>query len=161
MNRTEKQLVPGFRRSQMASIKGDRTRHVITKNPNKASPGEELYIEIPKLKPDSCLVPGSFHLLLDLKVSNTKSHFQNNLSRLLQKRFQISLAGETVYDNNGESLYSVYKDLYKTKSQRDNMIEYGIGSENLRELISKDDSGATSGDCTKVSGKLMYDIFGT
>ena len=153
MNRTEIQLKPGFRRSQMASIKGDRTRHVVTVNPNKASPGEKLYINIPKLKPDSCLVPGSMHLLFDLKISNTKTHFLNNLSRLLQKRLQIRLAGETAYDNNGESLYGVPKDLYKSNSQRANMIEYGIASENLTKFISKDDSGATSGDATKVSEK--------
>ena len=116
MNRTEIQLKPGFRRSQMASIKGDRTRHVVTMHPNKASPGEELYIDIPKLKPDSCLVPGSMHLLFDLKISNTKTHFLNNLSRLLQKRLQIRLAGETAYDNNGESLYGVHKDLHKSNS---------------------------------------------
>ena len=151
MNRTEEQLIPGFRRSQMGAIKGDRTRHVVTMNPNKASPGEELYIDIPKLKQDSCLVPGSLHLLFYFKLSNTKTSFLNNLSKLLQNRLQIRLAGETVYDNNGESLYSVYKDLYKTNSQRDNMIEYGIGSQNLRKLISKDDSGATSDDATKVS----------
>ena len=107
------------------------------------------------------MIPGSFHLLFDFKVSNTKTHFKNNLSRLLQKRLQIRLPGETVYDNNGESLYSVYKDLYKTKSQRNNMIEYGIGSQNLRKLVSKDDSGATSGDTRKVSEKLLFDIFGT
>ena len=41
------------------------------------------------------------------------------------------------------------------------MIEYGIVSENQRKLISKDDSGATSGDATKVSEKLLFDIFGT
>ena len=40
-------------------------------------------------------------------------------------------------------------------------IEHGIGSTNLRKLISKDDSGATSGDATKLSEKLMYDIYGT
>ena len=158
MNRTESQLTPGFGRSRMSGIKGDRTRHVVTMNPNKASPREELYIDIPKLKQDSCLVPGTLHLLFDLKVSNTKTHFLNNLSKLLQKRLQI---GETVYDNNGESLYSVHKDLYKSSSQRDNMIKYGIGSENLRKLIRKDDTGATSGDATKVSEKLMFDIYGT
>ena len=58
------------------------------------------YISIfPKLKPDSCLVPGSMHLLFDLKINNTKTHVQINLSRLLQKRLQIRLAGETAYDN--------------------------------------------------------------
>ena len=118
MNRTRSQLTPGFRRSQMASTKGERTRHVVTMNPSKASPGGELYVDIPKLKPDSCLVPGSLHLLFELKISNTKSHFLNNLSRLLQKQLKIRLSGETVYDNNGESLYDVYKDLYKSNSQK-------------------------------------------
>ena len=36
----------------MASIKGVRTRHVITLNPNKVNPRKELYIDIPKLKSD-------------------------------------------------------------------------------------------------------------
>ena len=145
----------------MASIKGDRTRHVVTMNPNKASPGEELYIDMPKLKPDSCLVPGSMHLLFDLKIYNTKTHFLNNLSRLVQKQLHIRLASETVYDNNGESIYGVHKDLYKLKNQRANMIEYGITSENLRKLISKENSGATYGYATKVSEKLSFDIYGT
>ena len=41
----------------MTSIKCVRTQHVITLNPNKVNPGEELYIEVAKLKRDSCLVP--------------------------------------------------------------------------------------------------------
>ena len=41
------------------------------------------------------------------------------------------------------------------------MIEYGIGNENVRKLISKDDSGASSGNAQKASDKLMYDIFRT
>ena len=69
-----------------------------------------------------------------------------------------NLLGIVIYIK--ESLYSVHKDLYKSSSQRDNMIEYSVGSENLRKLISKDDSGATSGDATKVSEKL-FDIYGT
>lgn len=40
------------------------------------------------------------------------------------------------------------------------MIEYSLGTENWRKLMSKDDSGATSGDAAKVQDKLMYDIFG-
>ena len=61
MNMKEAELIPGFR-SHMATVKGNRTRHVVTFNPNKANPGDELYIDIPKMKMDSCLVPGSFHL---------------------------------------------------------------------------------------------------
>ena len=98
MNKTESKLRVGFRRSQMASVKGDRTRHVVTFNPNSASPREELYIDISKLNSSSNLVPGSLHLVFDFEVTGTKSHFVNNLSKNLQKRCQIRLAGETVYD---------------------------------------------------------------
>ena len=156
----ETELIPGFRRSHMAKVKGERTRHVVTMNPNKANPGEELYIDIPKMKMDSCLIPGSLHLLFTFKVSNTKSWFLNNLSKMLQKRLRIRLAGETVYDNNAENMYEVYKDLWKTNSDRLDMIEYGIGNENLRKLISKDDSGAKSGNTQKVSDALMLSIYG-
>ena len=71
----EIELISEFRKSKMASIKRERTCHAVTFNPNKASPGEELYIDIPKMKMDSCLVPGSLHLLFTFKVSNRKSWF--------------------------------------------------------------------------------------
>ena len=41
------------------------------------------------------------------------------------------------------------------------MIEYGIANENLRKLISKDDSGVTTGDDEKVSDALMFAVNGT
>ena len=62
MTTRTKELEPGFRRSKMAEIKGTRTRHVVAFNPNKASPGEEIFIDIPKLKADICLVPYSLNL---------------------------------------------------------------------------------------------------
>ncbi|CAB4009483.1 Hypothetical predicted protein [Paramuricea clavata] len=145
----------------MSSIKGTRTRSVVTFNPSTVSPGEELYIDIPKLKPDSCLVPGTFNLLFDFKNANTKSWFLNNLARLLSQRLQIKLAGETVYDCSGECLYGVYKDMWLTEGDRNKMIECGLADENLRKLMSKDDSGAKTGDGTKVSDALMLSIYGT
>ena len=48
INMKETELIPGFRKGNIASIKGERTRHVVTYNPNKASPGEVLYIDILK-----------------------------------------------------------------------------------------------------------------
>ena len=122
---------------------------------------EEVRNNDPRIDDYSCLVPGSLHLLFDLSISNTKTHFLNNLSKLLQSKLKITLAGKILYENDAESEYRIYKDLYKSKSQRENMIQYGVGSTNLRKLISEDDSGATSGDSTKVSEKLMFDIYGT
>ena len=80
---------------------------------------------------------------------------------MLCERLQIKLAGETVYDNSGESYLAVYKDLWRTKTDRLQALEYGIANENLRKLISKDDSGANSGDEEKVSDGLMFAVCGT
>ena len=88
----------------MTTIRGPRTRSVVTFNTSTISPGEGLYINIPKLKHSSCLVPGSLNLLFDFKNSNTISCFNNNLSKLLAKRLKIKVAGETAYDCSGESL---------------------------------------------------------
>jgi hypothetical protein len=49
-------------------------------------------------------------LVFDFKNKNTKPWFRNNLEKLLQRRFEIRLAGEKVYGNSGESLLEVYKD---------------------------------------------------
>ncbi|CAB4033879.1 Hypothetical predicted protein [Paramuricea clavata] len=64
----------------------------------------------------------------------------NNLGKLLCERLMIRVGGEIVYDNNGESLIEVYKDLWKTDPKRANMVEYGIMNENTRKMLSKDDS---------------------
>ncbi|CAB3998284.1 Hypothetical predicted protein [Paramuricea clavata] len=48
-------------------------------------------------------------LVFDFKNANEKSWFRNNLGKLLQKRLEIRLVGEKVYDNGGESLMEVYK----------------------------------------------------
>jgi hypothetical protein len=161
MNTTERELQPGFRRSRMTSVKGPRTRSVVTFNPTTISPGEELYINIPKLKPDSCLVPGSLALLFDFKNSNTKSHFDNNLSKLIAKRLQVKVAGETAYDCSGESLYEIYKDLWLTIGDRNKMTEQGLASENLRKLISGDDSGVKVGDAAKIADGLLHSVYGS
>ena len=79
MTTRSKELEPGFRRSKMAEIRGMRTQHV-TFNPNKASLGEEIYIDIPKLKPDTCLVTDSLNLQFHFKNANTKSWFLTTLA---------------------------------------------------------------------------------
>ena len=151
-NRSD-ELKVGFERSFSSEVKGDRTRHVITFNPNSANPGEEIYVSIPRLKSDSCLVSD---LVFDFKNANTKSWFHNNLGRLLQERLQIKVSGEIIYDNTGESIFESYKDLWLNDSVRANTIEDGIGSLAIRKKISKDDVSNSDADAA-----LAFETFGT
>ena len=150
------ELSAGFRRMQESSIKGNRTRHVITFNPNKAEPEESIYADIPKLNSELCLVPDSFYLLFNFKSKNTKSWFKNNLGKLLQKNLTIKVSGQIIYENTGESVYRVYQDLRLKDSVRNDMIETGIGSLAVGNKISKDDAQNDDADA-----KLAIDVYGT
>ncbi|CAB3995061.1 Hypothetical predicted protein [Paramuricea clavata] len=63
--------------------------------------------------------------------------FRNNLGKLLQRRLEIRLTGEKVYDNSAESLLEVYKDLWLHRKQRDDMVEDGVASEATRKKYLK------------------------
>ena len=54
------------------------------------------------------------------------------------------MGGEVVYINRGESLMEVYKDLWRSAAKRASMLEYGIANENIRKMLSKDDSVVTA-----------------
>jgi hypothetical protein len=68
-----------------AEITEDRIRHVLTFNPNSARPEEEIYVNIPKLKADSVLVPDSMALVFDFKNSNTEILVQKQLRKTTPK----------------------------------------------------------------------------
>ena len=136
---------------------GKRTESSITFNPDKANAGEEVTVTIPKLDVNSCIVPNTLYLTAEFKNENTKSWFLNNLGKLLVSKLKIKVGGEKAYENDSESIYRVYEDLWMTEKQRKNMIYNGIANENTRKLMSKDDSA----DKTVSSDALMFKIIGS
>ena len=52
-------------------------------------------------------------------------------------------------------MMEVYKDLWMSEEERDNRQEFGLASENVRKLISKDDS---ANKATKTDGVLDLTI---
>ncbi len=88
--------------------------------------------------------PNTIGLSVTLENANDKSFFKNNIGRLLCEKLLVTFAVEVVYDNNRESLIMVYKDLWLSYICRKDMSEYGIPSENIRKLMSGDDSASTS-----------------
>ncbi len=103
--------------------------------------------------------PNYLHLLYDVKSKNTKSWFRQKISRNLVDGLHVKIGGEIVYDCTHESLIQLYKDLWLVKQKRDNMVEYGIGSKNVRKLLSGDDSGLEVGDVGKVTDALIHSVY--
>ena len=59
---------------------------------------------------------------------------------MLIDQLSIKVQGVKVYQNTGESMLEVYKDLWRSDDDRENRQNYGIANENVRKLISGDDS---------------------
>ena len=157
MTNKMERIMPDFERFIMSEIKGQRTENTITFNPDRAEPGEELYVTIPKLNANACIVPNTLYLTAEYKNKNTKSWFLNNVGKLLAEGLSVMVGGEVAYDNIEESVYRVYEDLWKSDKQRKNMIDCGIANENTRKLMSKDDSA----DKSDASDALMFKILGS
>ena len=157
MSNKMQQIMPEFEKLRMTEIKGQRTVNTVTFNPDRAEPGEEMYVTIPKMKPGVCIVPNTLFLSVRLKNKNAKSWFLNNIGKLLVEEFAVKVGGEVAYDNIGESFYRVYEDLWKSSRERDNMIDCGVANENIRKLMSKDDSA----DSSNASDAQMFNILGS
>ena len=150
-------IMPNFTKWKMSDISGKRTENSITFNPDRAEPGEDVYVTIPKLNANTCIVPNTLYLTAEFKNKNAKSWFLNNVGKLLVKGLMVKVGGEKAYDNVEEGIYRVYEDLWKSEKQRKNMIYNGIANENTRKLMSKDDSA----DKTDASDALMFKILGS
>ena len=117
MDRTT-ELSSGLQRLGIFSIKGNRARHTITFNPNKAKPGGEHYIDLPNLNSDLCLVAESAYLCFNFENANTKSWFKNKLGKRLQKKLVIKVSGQIIHENGCSSISSFIPLLEFTRRPR-------------------------------------------
>ena len=104
-------------------------------NPNKALPGETLFITVPKLSDEVVLVPGSLAVIFDLTVSGQANNFLvNNVSRALVDRLTVKFAGEILQDTDGYDLFKLYEDSFLTEKERANRLSERIQSQDLAKI---------------------------
>ena len=156
MNRGE-QLTAGYKKTSTLEkdLRGKRWSIEASLLKTEATPEDIYSVSIPALNANECIVPGTLALSFKFNNSNTKSWFLNNLGRLLADRLSIKVQGVEVYQNTGESMLEIYKDLWRPEVDRANRQDFGIANENVRKLISKDDS---ANKATKTDGVLDVTI---
>ena len=146
MDSRNAELKPGYRRVENTKAPGTRTLMTSSVFKKEGAPRDIYYVNIPKLSPNEVIIPDTMKLTFEFTNSNTKSWFKNNLGRILCEDLKIVGGGKTVYDNTGEGTFETYKDLWRSETERKQMLEYGIANENIRKLMSGDDSADTSED---------------
>jgi len=115
--------------------------------PNGSDPGKTLYVSVPKLGENEVIVPGSLALRFDINLSggHANNYLVQNVSRALVSRMKVKFGTTTFQDIDGYDIFKIYKDLFLSQEQRDNMLLDGIQSEDLCNIRSNAGDKKTSG----------------
>ena len=96
-------------------------------------------MSVPTLSENLLLVPHTLALRFNLAIqpdTADKRYCVNNIARNIVSKMKVKFAGECLLDLNRYDLYNTYKDLFKWPKDRNALVEWGIGSVNLRKLRS-------------------------
>jgi len=142
------------------AIKAPRAVKRITFDRTEASPGETLYVHVPKLNENEVLVPGSLGLRFDIDLTgcHANNYLVQNVSRALVSKMVVKFAGTILQDTDGYDLFKIYEDLFLSQEQRDDMILEGIQSVDLCRIRSNAGDKKTSGVDTE---NKLHENFGT
>ena len=94
-------LLPTHKSKTSRAIKAPRAVKRITFDRTEASPGETLYVHLPKLNQDEVLVPGSLCLRFDIVVikaaddGHKDNYLMQNVSRALVSKMVVKFAAQS------------------------------------------------------------------
>ena len=153
-------LLPTHTSKTQNAIKAPRAVKRITFDRTEASPGETLYVHVPKLNDNEVLVPGSLGLRFDIDLAggHANNYLVQNVSRALVSKMVVKFAGTILQDTDGYDLFKIYEDLYLSQEQRDDMVLEGIQSVDLCKIRSNAGDKKTSGVDTE---NTLNENFGT
>ena len=143
------------RTSKQPLLKAESTLHRITLTPSNVSPGETLYVNIPKLSGNNVIVPGSVGLTFNLVVDgDDKNTLVNNVGRNLVSSFKVSIGGETIQDTKRYDLFLTYQDLFLSDEDRGRRLRQGISSASIRKMRAPASDAPTSPATEVALGKI-------
>ena len=118
--------LPSHSVKTFGTMKAERTVKRIIFNPTEANPGNNLYVSVrSSMKMSSLcldLLPYSLISILEagMRISCLKC------LQALVDRFVVKYAGTTVQDTNGCDIYEIFKDLFLSTDEGEEMILEGL-----------------------------------
>ena len=153
-------LLPSHSVKTLGAMKAERTVTRITFNPTSASPGDTLYVSVPKLQAEEVIVPGTLCLLFDLDLKITGGHANNylvqNVSRALINHFVVKYGSTIIQDTHSYDIYETFKDLFLSVDEREEMLLEGIQPTKLNKIRSAAGNKPTSGVDTENALESVY-----
>ena len=110
-------------------IKGTRQKVVVIHNPSKIDQNQLLLVRFPNLGSDDIIVPGTANLSFNIELSTTadpKRTLVSTVGRAILKKLAVKFEGNEILSIDDFDIFSCYRDLWKTKSEKRNAIRQGI-----------------------------------
>ena len=126
-------LDPYRKMREPRGIKGIRQSVVITNNPSTIDQNQQLLVRFPNLSDNDVIVLRSARLAFTIELTSKDANatvFQN-LGRAIIKKTTIRISGNEVMSIDDSDIYHCYVDLWKSSTERMNMVYQGLGESNM------------------------------
>ena len=123
-------------------IKGTRQKVIVTHNPSEIDQAQELLVRFPNLGSDDVIIPGMANLSFNIELTSTfdaNRTLVSNIGRAIIKKLAVKFEGNEIMSVDDFDVFACYRDLWKTKSEKKNVIRQGIIS-----------SGGCTNNCIKL-----------
>ena len=110
-------------------IKGTRQKVIVTHNPNEIDQAQELLVRFPNLGSDDVIIPGMANLSFNIELSSTadpNTTLVSNIGRAVMKKLAVKFEGNGILSIDDYYIFTCYRDLWKTASEKKNAICQGI-----------------------------------
>ena len=110
-------------------IKGTRQKVIVTHNPGEIDQNQELLVMFPNLGSDDVIIPGTANLSFNIELSSTADlnrTLVSNIGRATVKKLAVKFEGNEIMSVDDYDIFTCYRDLWKTASEKKNAIHQGI-----------------------------------
>ena len=110
-------------------IKGTRRKVIVTHNPSEIDQNQELLVRFPNLGSDDVIIPRMANLSFNTELPSTADlnrTLVSNLGRAIVKKLAVKFEGNEIMSVDDYDIFTCYRDLWKTASEKKNAIHQGI-----------------------------------
>ena len=110
-------------------IKGTRPKVIVTHNPSEIDQNQLLEVKFPNLGNDDVIVPGMANLSFNIELTSTADPNRmlvSNIGRAIIKKLAVKFEGNEIMIVDNFDILACYRDLWKTASEKKNVIRQGI-----------------------------------
>ena len=120
-----KQLNPEHSLRTPKGIKGTRQKVIVTHDPSEIDQAQELMVRFPNLGSDDVIIPGMVNLSFNIELTSAvdaNRTLVSNIGRAIIKKLAVKFEGNETVGVDDYDIFACYQDLWKTKSEKRNVI---------------------------------------